>query len=432
MVSHAARPAESARMPVTRRPLGTVSRSVANPLSSRRMRIDSSDGSSAVVAANQTTVTPAATDLVEGRRPGPLRSCRGSPAGAGGRRAGPGRRRAGSPVAGRAAAVGSRTWVAGVREPSHPLPGTAGGGRVGGVDLEVVGSVEGGELADQGAGEGACTGRWAGEGQDGELAEGNGHRGVGEPACPADEVHRRLEELGVVLDQWAAGGVEPGWGGEGDGGAADPHREEVGVGGAAFPEPGGPVDRRPERRQVGVEVLGDGELGGGQLVGLDRDPLEVGEVAGPFAASGSAGGAALDQAEHEARHDRGDGGPGHQGDQPCWPGAGDGEQERHRPTAADQRHQVLEPAGEAGGGPADRRRGRHRQLDRRQRARIRPHRPMHQEPGGGGCRGRHDRTLRPRPGHRGGPRQVVDNLAKPPTLRSAASAAGRRSPLRGA
>jgi hypothetical protein len=31
-----------------------------------------------------------------------------------------------------------------------------------------------------------------------------------------------------------------------------------------------------------VEVLGDGELGGGQLVGLDRDLLEVGEVAGPL------------------------------------------------------------------------------------------------------------------------------------------------------
>ena len=263
-------------------------------------------------------------------------------------------------------------WVAGVREPSHPLPGRAGGGWVGGEDLEVVGGVEGGELADQGAGEGACPGRWAGEGQDGELAEGNGHRGVGEPGCSADEVLRRLQELGVVLGEWAAGGVEPGRGGEGDGAAADPHREEVGVAGAALPEPVGLVDRRPEGRQVGVEVLGDGELGGGQLVGLDRDLLEVGEVAGPFAAPGPAGGAALDQAEHEARHHRGDGGPDHQGDQPRRPGAGDGEQERDRPTAADQRHQVLQPAGEAGGGPADRRRGRHRQLDRRQRRAGRP------------------------------------------------------------
>jgi hypothetical protein len=269
---------------------------------------------------------------------------------------------------------------------------------VGGEDLQVVGSVEGGELADQGAGEGACPGRWAGEGQDGELAERNGHRGVGEPACSADEVLCRLEEIGVVLDQWAPGGVEPGWGGEGDGGATDPDRQEVGVAWAALPEPVGLVDRRPERRQVGVEVLGDGELGGGQFVGLDRDVLEVGEIAGTFAAPGAAGGAALDQAECEARHDRGDGGPGHQADQPCRPGAGDGEQERDRPTASDQRHQVLQPAGEAGGGRADRRRGRHPQLDRGQRARVRPHRPMHQEPCGGGCRGRHDRTLRPRPG----------------------------------
>ena len=55
--------AESAWM-VTWRPLGTVSRSVANPWSSTRMRIDSSDGSSEVVAANQTTVTPAAATPV--------------------------------------------------------------------------------------------------------------------------------------------------------------------------------------------------------------------------------------------------------------------------------------------------------------------------------------------------------------------------------
>jgi hypothetical protein len=173
----------------------------------------------------------------------------------------------------RAGAGGASGWVAGVREPPHPLPGGASGAWVRGEDLEVVGSVEGGELADQGAGEGARPGRWAGEGQDGELAEGNGHRGVGEPVCSADEVLCRLEELGVVLDEWTAGGLEPGRGGEGDGGAADPCREEVGVAGAAFPEPVGPVDRRPEHRQVGVEVLGAGELGGGQPVGPDRDLL---------------------------------------------------------------------------------------------------------------------------------------------------------------
>ena len=42
---------------------------------------------------------------------------------------------------------------------------------MGGEDLEVVG--ERGrrrKQADKGAGEGACPGRWAGEGQDGELA----------------------------------------------------------------------------------------------------------------------------------------------------------------------------------------------------------------------------------------------------------------------
>ena len=129
-------------------------------------------------------------------------------------------------------------WVAGVREPSHPVPGRAGGGWMGGEDLEVVGSVEGGELADQGAGEGACPGRWAGEGQDGELAEGNGHRGVGEPACSADEILRRREEVGVVLGEWATGGVEPGRGCEGDGAAADPHREEVGVAWGGVPRAG--------------------------------------------------------------------------------------------------------------------------------------------------------------------------------------------------
>jgi hypothetical protein len=39
---------------------------------------------------------------------------------------------------------------------------------------------------------------------------------------------------------------------------------------------------------------------------------------------------------------------------------------------------------------------------------------MHQEPGGRGCRGRHDRTLRPRNGRRSGPGKVVDNLAELP------------------
>ena len=79
-----------------------------------------------------------------------------------------------------------------------------------------------------------------------------------------------------------------------------------------------------------MEVLGHGELGG-QMADLVGDLLEVGEVAGPFAAPGSAGGAALDQAEHETRRHRGDGVLAHQGDQPGRPGAGDGEQGT-RPT----------------------------------------------------------------------------------------------------
>ena len=52
----------SVRMPLTRRPPGVVSRRVAKPWSSRRMRIESSDGSPAVVSASQITVTPAAAD----------------------------------------------------------------------------------------------------------------------------------------------------------------------------------------------------------------------------------------------------------------------------------------------------------------------------------------------------------------------------------
>jgi hypothetical protein len=84
-----------------------------------------------------------------------------------------------------------------------------------------------------------------------------------------------------VLDKRAGGGVEAGPGGERDRAAADPHREEVGVGGATLPEAVGLVDDGPERRRAWVEVLGDGELGGGQLVGLGRDLLEVGQVAGP-------------------------------------------------------------------------------------------------------------------------------------------------------
>ena len=105
-----------------------------------------------------------------------------------------------------------------------------------------------------------------------------------------------------MLDKRAGGGVEAGPGGERDRAAADPHREEVGVGGATLPEAVGLVDDGPERRRAWVEVLGDGELGGGQLVGPGRDLLEVGQVAGPVPAPCPAGGAAFDQAEPEPRH----------------------------------------------------------------------------------------------------------------------------------
>jgi hypothetical protein len=247
------------------------------------------------------------------------------------------------------------------------------------VDPEVVGGVEGGELAEEGTGEGARAGRWAGEGEDVELAERNDHRSAGEPGRSPDDLFRRYQQLGVVLQKGAAGGVEAGPVGEGDRASADPHREEVGVGGAALPEAVG-ADDCPEGGWIGVEVFGDGELGGRQVVGLGGDLAEVGEVAGPVPAPGSAGGAALDQAESEARHHRGGGRADDQDHQPRGPGPGDGEQERDRPTAPEQRHQVLQPPGGAASGPAHRRRSGDREVGRRQRRRMRPHRPVHQEP----------------------------------------------------
>src|SRR5215218_5073073 len=60
MVSQSASAARSARMPVTRRPPGLVSCSVAQPRSSTRTRIESSDGSPAVSRASQITVAPPA------------------------------------------------------------------------------------------------------------------------------------------------------------------------------------------------------------------------------------------------------------------------------------------------------------------------------------------------------------------------------------
>ena len=168
------RPAASARMPPTRRPPGAVSCGVANPWSSRRTRAVSSDGSPAVVSASQSTVTPPApeqsgsssaarpgpTPIVSriatrwGRAPGPARA-------RGGRRPGP---------------AGGGGRVAGVGQRGRPRPG-----RVGGEDPEVVGSVEGGELADDRPGERAGPVRRAGEGEHAGAAERDGHRGVRQP-----------------------------------------------------------------------------------------------------------------------------------------------------------------------------------------------------------------------------------------------------------
>jgi hypothetical protein len=272
--------------------------------------------------------------------------------------------------------------VAGVGQPVQPAPGRAGGGSggSGGEDPEVVGSVEGGELADDRPGEGPDPVGWAGEGEDPDLAQREGHRGIWEPAGSADKVRRGRGQLRVVLDQ-GPGGFEPDRGGQRDRAAADPDGEEVVVGRAALPEAVGPGDRGPQPRRVGVEVLGGGELGRGLPLGRRRDLGEVGQVAGALAAAGPAGGPALGQAEGQPDRDRGAGRGDHQADQPAGPGAGDGEQERDRPAAADQRHQVLEPAGEAGGCPGDRRRGRHRQLAPRRRPRMGPHRPVHQRAG---------------------------------------------------
>jgi hypothetical protein len=187
-----------------------------------------------------------------------------------------------------------------------------------------------------------------------------------------------------VLDERVGGAVEPDRSGQRDRAAADPYREEVGVGRAAFPEPVGPLDRRPQRGQVGMEVLGHGELRRGQVIGPARGLVEVAEVAGPFPAPRAPGRPPFDQAEGEACRHRGDGRDDHQGDQPARGPARGREQERDRPSAAGQRHQVLEPASEAGGGPADRRRGRDRQLAGRRRPWVRPHRPVHHDAGPAG------------------------------------------------
>jgi hypothetical protein len=130
--------------------------------------------------------------------------------------------------------------------------------------------VEDGQLADEGAGEGPGPGGRAGEGDDVEPAERDHDRGVGEPGHPAGEPFRRRQQLRIVLHERVGGAVEPDRSSQRDRAAADPDHEEVGVGRAAFPEPVGPLDRRPQRGQVGMEVLGHGELRRGQVIGPAR------------------------------------------------------------------------------------------------------------------------------------------------------------------
>jgi hypothetical protein len=300
---------------------------------------------------------------------------------------------------------------AGVGQPAGPCPG-----RVVGQDPEVVGGVEGDQLADQGTGQGADPGRRAGEGQDAEPAERDDHRGAGEQGRPADQVLGRREQLGVVVGEGTAGRLEPHRGSQRHRAPAGPDGEEVGVGRAALPEAVAAVDRRPQPGQVGMEVVGHGQLGGGQPAGRPGDPVEVGQVAGPFPAPGPAGLAALDQVEAEAGRHRGGGPADRQGDQPSGSRTGDREQERHRAPAADQRDQVRQPPGGAAGGGGDRRRGCDGQLAVRQRPRVRPHRPVHHHAGGGpggrrvrGGRDGHARTLRPRRRPGAAARQIVDN-----------------------
>jgi hypothetical protein len=241
--------------------------------------------------------------------------------------------------------------------------------------------VEGGEFADDGAGEGSGSVGWAGEGHDAGATQGDHHRGVGEAGRAADELPCGSQELRVELHEWVGGSVEADGGGQWDWAAADSGRKDVVVGGAALPQPVGALDGGPQHGQVGMDVLGGGELGRGQVVGLECGLVEVAEVAGSFAAPGAAGHPPFDQAKGEAGRHRDDGRAGHQGDQPGRARAWDREQERQRPSAADQRHQVLEPAGRARGIPGDRRRGRNRQLAGRNMPGVRPHRPAHHDAG---------------------------------------------------
>ena len=139
--------------------------------------------------------------------------------------AGLGEEEGGLPAGGR----GGGGWVAGVGQPLRPPPDSPGRWRVGHQDPEVVGRVEGGELADDGSGEGAGADRWTGEGQDPDLAKRDRDRCAGEPGGAANQLLGRQEQLGVVLGEGVEMGVEAGRDAAGDRAAADPDAEDVGV-----------------------------------------------------------------------------------------------------------------------------------------------------------------------------------------------------------
>jgi hypothetical protein len=281
--------------------------------------------------------------------------------------------------AGRRDAPRVRGGVAGVGQPLQPVPVGEGGGREGGQDGQVVGGMERGDLADQGSSQGAGPAGRAGAGHNAEVAQRNRDRDVREPSGLAGEVLGGLQQLRVMLDDRAGGGGEPDRSGQRNRAAADADGEVVLIGRAPLPEPLDPVDQRPQLGQVGVEMVGDPELERRQPGRLVAHPIQVDEVAGPLPAPRPAGGPPLDQAQREPQPDRGEGGADDDGDQPGGAGTGNGEQEHDRTAAAQQRHQVLQPAGDAGAGPPHRGWGRDRQLGRRKRPRVGPGRPMHQE-----------------------------------------------------
>ena len=433
MVSQVARLAESARMPVTRRPLGTVSRSVANPWSSTRMRIDSSDGSSAVVAASHDAPS---------RRPAGPRSRRGAlepfldpraasgPPGPGGAlQASPGvgdRARLGRVEdrqqvragAGAGLGVGERGggwlardggrvaggWVAGVREPSHPLPGRAGGGWGAARSWRSSGAWKAASWQTRERARARVLAGGPVRARTASWRRGTVTGASGSQPARRTRSFAACEEVGVVLGQWAAGGVEPGRGGQGDGAAADPHREEVGVAGAALPEPVGLVESSP-RASAGRDGGARRRRAGRRPAGWPgRRPARGGRGSGtvrgawPGGRSGARPGGARGPPPPRRRRPRPPG-------RPARPAGGRGRRTGTRPThrcrpaapgtAASRRGWRRSSRSSAGPPPSAR-------SPAAGAGRPAPADAPGPGAGRGGCRGRHDRTLRPRRGRRGG------------------------------